>query len=966
MLFSNGALGSGEEQNLEAKKTHDVRINQQSTYKQRNQQINQQKQQIVHETAIYRQLPKLMKVSLAVVLSLWCAESVTAQQIRGSSPITNDAGDVSVRDTGHGLLRHANLGDEEKKKKTVIISRELGKRGPRALHWARAQRTRNKRNVASSNSESKKEKKKTVAKKTSQDAEYYSWGARYREWVNQWRKQQRKKGEAEDIRYYESNSGVFNIRLPLFSSKIAYGYTNYKNKIKNVDRLKRDVDEALQFKVKLFLEQKQYVYRDKDAEPLPALGVPENNNGASPSADNVDDFGTNTVEENVDEGDFLKVSEDGKFAFAVFGANIVWWDVDKGNETATTVPLPTVDVEYEPPPGPIPRPLPAQVLRAPQVLEEEGEGGNRDLQFVPDSLYYCWGPVVPTIHSLMVYKKRLVVVASGYQQSILEKLDYTPSFYEAFDTKILIYDFAPLYSQGELQLVKETDVHGRFDSIRAIGGRAHLVTFSGLNTYTYIEEPLSRNQAEFKDMDDREYRKAARRLAKHKLIPRFNDRLIEDISGSGEVSDVARIAMWTKEASPGGEIEEQVFSQGVMQYYAQVTSFDMLDPSPPKELSITQAGAFMPTSYGHTYATEKMLILAGQGWDWVGGFGASRQTTYFLGFALLDNGRAVPAAVGSLEGHLINPFAIDIVNGYMRVAVTIRNNNWWFAETTGEVNTPPPTQNFVKVLKIPDIDDTEFDGNGPVLEVVGSTKSLGKENEVFTGVRFGDKIAYVITFFQTDPLYVISFKNETSPQVLGELEITGFSRYLHFVNDANTLVLGVGQEANAEGRVLGLQVSLYNATVPTMPNITDRYSFELHEQGVSSSSTAEFDYKAFRYVKLGDEEGILIIPFRVNDYRSAVLREAGDEKEKDDPEEDLNYNGFALLDVSRDGISERFRIPHTHPLYYRLGCYQSVELAERSFVVDGNVTTLKGHSIHKYQLDSKELLDSIELDPLED
>lgn len=140
------------------------------------------------------------------------------------------------------------------------------------------------------------------------------------------------------------------------------------------------------------------------------------------------------------------------------------------------------------------------------------------------------------------------------------------------------------------------------------------------------------------------------------------------------------------------------------------------------------------------------------------------------------------------------------------------------------------------------------------MEEVGSTKSLGEVNEVITGVRFGEKVAYLITFFRTDPLYVILFpdNNETQPTVAGELKITGFSRYLHFLNKENTFLLGVGQEADEESQELGLQVRLFNATDPTDPKIVKsggNYSFEL-EKDVYLSSAAEFDYKAFRYVKL--------------------------------------------------------------------------------------------------------------------
>jgi uncharacterized secreted protein with C-terminal beta-propeller domain len=62
---------------------------------------------------------------------------------------------------------------------------------------------------------------------------------------------------------------------------------------------------------------------------------------------------------------------------------------------------------------------------------------------------------------------------------------------------------------------------------------------------------------------------------------------------------------------------------------------------------------------------------------------------------------------------------------------------------------------------------------------------------------------------------VIGFEgNPEKPVVLGELNITGFSSHLHFINKNSTLLLGIGQEADENGQVLGLQVTLYDAKRP--------------------------------------------------------------------------------------------------------------------------------------------------------
>lgn len=467
--------------------------------------------------------------------------------------------------------------------------------------------------------------------------------------------------------------------------------------------------------------------------------------------------------------DLLKVSDDGRYAFTVYGGNILVWNVAEGNRSVTTEALPVIEAttkEVLPPwiqPGPLPPVLleqqpEAEVAETEQVdqedQEEDGDENRRYLQLIaPDIFYPCWDPVpVPTIHSLMTYKDRLVVIASGYGPSIREKLDYKPALYEAYSTKILLYDISTLDTTGKLTLVKDTDVHGRFDSIRALDNRAHLVTFSGVDTYTFIDEPLNR-YSHFSDLNDEDYSEAARELAEDKLIPGLVDRLVSDLFANGVPTDIARVNMLQQTASTDGKLEEELFSQGILNHFAQVTSFDMLEPTDESnELTVTKTGAFMSSSWGHTYANEEMLLIATQSWDFIPRVGAGRQTTYFYGFALLGNGQATPAAVGSLEGTLLNEFSVDIVDGYMRVAITIRRNMWRRSiEDTEEIDLPP-TENFVKVLKIPDLDDTDdLRGPGPYLKEVGSTKSLGKENETFFGVRFSNKFAYLVTFFQVRP-----------------------------------------------------------------------------------------------------------------------------------------------------------------------------------------------------------------------
>ena len=65
-------------------------------------------------------------------------------------------------------------------------------------------------------------------------------------------------------------------------------------------------------------------------------------------------------------------------------------------------------------------------------------------------------------------------------------------------------------------------------------------------------------------------------------------------------------------------------------------------------------------------------------------------------------------------------------------------------------------------------------------------------------------------FLWKDPFYVLAL-NPAGAKVLGSLEVICFFSYMQSINDANTLSVTVGQEADAEGRVLGVKIGLFDA-----------------------------------------------------------------------------------------------------------------------------------------------------------
>jgi uncharacterized secreted protein with C-terminal beta-propeller domain len=121
---------------------------------------------------------------------------------------------------------------------------------------------------------------------------------------------------------------------------------------------------------------------------------------------------------------------------------------------------------------------------------------------------------------------------------------------------------------------------------------------------------------------------------------------------------------------------------------------------------------------------------------------------------------------------------------------------------------------------------------------VGHVGGLGA-GETIRAVRFAGPAGYVVTFRQTDPLYTLDLSDPTHPVVAGQLKLLGYSAYLHPLGDG--LLLGVGQDASADGAVQGVLVSLFDVADPAHPRLVDRVTVP------GSWAGTEVDPHAFAY-----------------------------------------------------------------------------------------------------------------------
>lgn len=204
------------------------------------------------------------------------------------------------------------------------------------------------------------------------------------------------------------------------------------------------------------------------------------------------------------------------------------------------------------------------------------------------------------------------------------------------------------------------------------------------------------------------------------------------------------------------------------------------------------------------------------------------------------------------------------------------------------------------------------------LKVTGRLEHIAVGESIYAARYLGD-MAYFITYRNMDPLFAVDLSDERNPKLVGELEITGFSEYLHFWGEDK--LLGLGYETDpGTGRQKGLKLVMFDMSNPAELKILGTKVLR-----DTSYSPALYDYKTI----LADP-GENLIGFIVESYDRGVKRDYelyqwnGDGFEKI-LSENLNDDGYDNANYRGMYIGEKFYIAHPEVVRmydrtdYRLG-----------------------------------------------
>jgi Beta propeller domain len=219
-------------------------------------------------------------------------------------------------------------------------------------------------------------------------------------------------------------------------------------------------------------------------------------------------------------------------------------------------------------------------------------------------------------------------------------------------------------------------------------------------------------------------------------------------------------------------------------------------------------------------------------------------------------------ASAEVNGHLgwhadRKSYRFSEFNDDLRILTFTGQVGWAFSPASdvsaAVATSPAPSPATLTVLR-------QIDGQLLVIGQLPNPKRpapIGLPNEQVYAVRLIADRGFVVTFRQTDPLYLLDLSDPADPRAAGELKAPGFSDYLFPIG--RDLLLGVGKDANALGQLQGVKLGLYDVSNLSMPKeIATRV---IGQRG----STSALDYSAhgINLFTQGDVTRIAV-PVRVN------------------------------------------------------------------------------------------------------
>ena len=404
-------------------------------------------------------------------------------------------------------------------------------------------------------------------------------------------------------------------------------------------------------------------------------------------------------------------------------------------------------------------------------------------------------------------------------------------------TKFTVFDITNR-SQPDIQ--RELFIEGSYISAREVNATVRTVTHASMDLrglQSWLEYPTGYWNLEQDDPLQLEIRE---KLAYETMVR--NSQVLDDLTLADLIPQVyeysegeVNVHLMSDNACKEFVAPEDGMSRGISSIFTLDLSSDNFDYEVDHIVG----------PYPQVYASADVLVLAESAFNswWFWGNDAVDEMTNLHTFDISAPDATLYTGSGRVDGTVVNQFALSEHEGVLRVATTTGQwGRWWMEDPE------PMSSQLVTLVRSMDADSEE-----QRLVEAGKVDGIAPGERIWSARFDGDR-AYIVTFEQIDPLWVIDVSDETNPTILGELKVPGVSTYIHPLSRDHLLTIGLAP-ANEDGTGLdwsGTQISLFDIVDPATPlqAAALRLSPVPNEEVNSWSwswSEASYESKAFQY-----------------------------------------------------------------------------------------------------------------------
>ena len=480
-------------------------------------------------------------------------------------------------------------------------------------------------------------------------------------------------------------------------------------------------------------------------------------------------------------------------------------------------------------------------------------------------------------------------------------------YYSYENTVVKTYDISSKDSPKE---VKSFEIHQGYYTSRCIDNKLYVIS-SGCLRYADSD----------KEAVDRSYKEDG----ETKEIPLSNIKYLKD-----NPSNVQTIITTEDLDSPEKEIKLSSFLMDVSNAYVSEKSIYLLSENYQRPKLEKNSPLSKLVGWGGIYAFKDEYEN-----DYVG---SRKLYTDIYKFDIGKDGIVKYKSKNKVDGQAINQYSLDENNGHLRIA----------------------TYEFNEGAKI-----TIFDEN---MKEIGHSDRFG-ENEKMYSTRFMGNRAYVVTYQTIDPLFVIDLSNEKKPKVLGELNIPGYSMYLHPYDENHIIGIGMetketvnkdsnGRVRSTTARIVGMKMALFDVSDVRNPK-------QLSQVVIGDSRATSAILTNPKALLFSKEKELIAIP--VNNYNNdfeVANADTYEEVKNSYTSTSKSYisEGYCVYKINlKDGFQYKGTITHEKENSYKYSYSKSYSKLLRGLYIEDNLYTISENKIKVNNIDTLEQVCELEI-----